>query len=458
MKVDSNFLKKYNKSGPRYTSYPPATFFSEEYTNIDLKESVVLSNNENPSSISIYIHIPFCPQICHFCGCTTESGYTKPFLERYVDAVIKEIELVAKDIDKSRILTQIHWGGGTPNAIDYKYIKQITECIKANFIFSKDYEMAIECSPAYFTFKHISLLKEYGFNRISLGIQDFRDEVLNAINRKPSKLKIEDIIGKIKDEGFTGTNIDLVYGLPLQTVESFNETVDRAIKLGTDRIVTFSYAHVPSVITRQKVLDKIGFPSADEKAKMYQNAYDKFIAAGYIAIGMDHFAKPHDELAIALKNKNLHRNFQGYCTRATTGQVYGFGASSISQLHSAYSQNEKNAAKYIKRIKNEGLAVIRGYSVNENEKIVRAVINSVMCNYYVDFNLIAEEFKTSIEKVYAVLDFTLEKFKDFIEDGLMQFKNDTISVNLSGRLVIRNIVMKFDPMLNTGVGTYSQTI
>jgi|TARA_B100001093_G_scaffold389638_1_gene375879 oxygen-independent coproporphyrinogen-3 oxidase len=458
MKVDSDFLKKYNTSGPRYTSYPPATFFSNEYTNIDLKESVVLSNNENPSSISIYIHIPFCPQICHFCGCTTESGYTKPFLERYVDAVIKEIELVAQDIDKSRILTQIHWGGGTPNAIDYKYIKQITDCIKENFIFSSEYEMAIECSPAYFTFKHISLLKEYGFNRISLGIQDFRDEVLNAINRKPSKLKIEDIIGKIKEEGFTGTNIDLVYGLPLQTVDSFNETVDRAIKLDTDRIVTFSYAHVPSVITRQKVLDKIGFPSADEKARMYQNAYDKFIDAGYVAIGMDHFAKPHDELAIALTNKNLHRNFQGYCTRATTGQVYGFGASSISQLHSAYSQNEKNAAKYIKRIKDEGLAVIRGYSVNENEKIVRAVINSVMCNYFVDFNLIAQEFKTSIEKIYAVLDFTLDKFKDFIEDDLMQFKNDTISVNLSGRLVIRNIVMKFDPMLNTGVGTYSQTI
>ena len=441
MKVDSDFLKKYNTSGPRYTSYPPATFFSNEYTNIDLKESVVLSNNENPSSISIYIHIPFCPQICHFCGCTTESGYTKPFLERYVDAVIKEIKLVAEDIDKSRILTQIHWGGGTPNAIDYKYIKQITDCIKENFIFSSEYEMAIECSPAYFTFKHISLLKEYGFNRISLGIQDFRDEVLNAINRKPSKLKIEDIIGKIKEEGFTGTNIDLVYGLPLQTVDSFNETVDRAIKLDTDRIVTFSYAHVPSVITRQKVLDKIGFPSADEKARMYQNAYDKFIDAGYVAIGMDHFAKPHDELAIALTNKNLHRNFQGYCTRATTGQVYGFGASSISQLHSAYSQNEKNAAKYIKRIKDEGLAVIRGYSVNENEKIVRAVINSVMCNYFVDFNLIAQEFKTSIEKIYAVLDFTLDKFKDFIEDDLMQFKNDTISAVSYTHLTLPTILL-----------------
>ena len=458
MNINQKLLEKYNKKGPRYTSYPPATHFSENYDDKDFINSVINSNNENPQNVSVYIHIPFCPQICHFCGCTTESGFTKPFLERYIDALLKEIEFVSQYIKDDRKLTQIHWGGGTPNAIDYKYIKQITDCIKENFIFSSEYEMAIECSPAYFTFKHISLLKEYGFNRISLGIQDFRDEVLNAINRKPSKLKIEDIIGKIKEEGFTGTNIDLVYGLPLQTVDSFNETVDRAIKLDTDRIVTFSYAHVPSVITRQKVLDKIGFPSADEKARMYQNAYDKFIDAGYVAIGMDHFAKPHDELAIALTNKNLHRNFQGYCTRATTGQVYGFGASSISQLHSAYSQNEKNAAKYIKRIKDEGLAVIRGYSVNENEKIVRAVINSVMCNYFVDFNLIAQEFKTSIEKIYAVLDFTLDKFKDFIEDDLMQFKNDTISVNLSGRLVIRNIVMKFDPMLNTGVGTYSQTI
>ena len=173
---------------------------------------------------------------------------------------------------------------------------------------------------------------------------------------------------------------------------------------------------------------------------------------------MDHFAKPHDELAIALKNKTLHRNFQGYCTRATTGQVYGFGASSISQLHSAYSQNEKNAARYIKRIKDEGLAVIRGYSVNDDEKIVRAVINSVMCNYYVDFNLVAKEFKTSIQRIYAAVDFTMEKFRDFIEDDLMSFNDDIITVNQTGRLVIRNIAMKFDPMLNAGVGTYSKTI
>tara|TARA_B110000879_G_scaffold822_1_gene1025 strand:+ start:7088 stop:8464 length:1377 start_codon:yes stop_codon:yes gene_type:complete len=458
MKINDKFLKKYNKSGPRYTSYPPATFFTSEYKNFDLKNSVILSNNENPQNISVYIHIPFCPQLCHFCGCTTETGFTKPFLHSYVDAIIKEIKLVAKDINPSRKLTQVHWGGGTPNAIAYNHIEKITNAIKESFTFTDNYEMAIECSPAYFEFKHIELLKKFGFNRISVGIQDFRQDVLDAINRKGPKLPIEDIIKKIKEEGFTGTNIDLVYGLPLQTVESFNDTIDKAIALDTDRIVTFSYAHVPTVIERQKVLEKIGFPSLEDKAKMYQNAYDKFTEAGYVAIGMDHFAKPHDEFAIALENKNLHRNFQGYCTRATTGQVYGFGASSISQLHSAYSQNEKNAAKYIKRIEKDGLAVIRGYQMTDRDKIVRQMINEVMCNYYVDVNVVAKEFGITTKNVYEAVDFSIDKFEEFIKDRLMNIEGDEIKVNEMGRLVIRNIAMKFDPLLTKGVGIYSKTI
>ena len=458
MKIQDKFLKKYNKSGPRYTSYPPATFFTPEYKNFDLKNSVILSNNEDPQNISVYIHIPFCPQLCHFCGCTTETGFTKPFLHRYVDAIIKEIKLVAKDINPNRKLTQVHWGGGTPNAIAYNHIENITNAIKESFTFIDNYEMAIECSPAYFEFKHIELLKQFGFNRISLGIQDFRQDVLDAINRKGSKLPILDIINKIKEEGFTGTNIDLVYGLPLQTVESFNDTVDMAIALDTDRIVTFSYAHVPSVIERQKVLEKIGFPSLKDKAKMYQNAYDKFTKAGYISIGMDHFAKPHDEFAIALENKNLHRNFQGYCTRATTGQVYGFGASSISQLYSAYSQNEKNSARYIDRIEKEGLAVIRGYHMTNRDKIVRQLINEVMCNYYVDINVVAKDFGITTENIYQAVEFSIQKFEEFIKDGLMNIEGDKIKVNETGRLVIRNIAMKFDPLLTKGVGIYSKTI
>ncbi len=230
-------IEKYNESGPRYTSYPPATFFSESYGNDSYIESIDLSNTENPKNVSVYVHVPFCPQICHFCGCTTETGFSRPFLERYVDAVIKEIDFVADRIDHSRKLTQVHWGGGTPNAISYKFIEKITVKLKERFNFSENYEMAIECNPAHLDFRHIDLLKKYGFNRISIGIQDFRKDVLDAINRRESKRPLEDIVKKIEDTGFSGTNIDLVYGLPLQTVDSFKTTIDRAINLGTDRIV-----------------------------------------------------------------------------------------------------------------------------------------------------------------------------------------------------------------------------
>jgi oxygen-independent coproporphyrinogen-3 oxidase len=451
-------LIKYNESGPRYTSYPPATFFDSKFSNSDHERHVIESNNENPSNISIYIHIPFCPQICHFCGCTTESGYTKPFLERYVDAVIKEINHVAKKIDKKRKVTQVHWGGGTPNAISYRYIEKITNKLYDEFKFASSYEMAIECNPAHLEFRHIELLKKFGFNRISLGIQDFRDDVLEAINRKPSKHKIEDIVSKIKSEGFTGTNIDLVYGLPLQTVSSFKKTVERAIELHTERLVTFSYAHVPSVLPRQKILEKIGFPNSNEKASMYEDSYKKFVNSGYISIGMDHYSLPEDEFAVALKNKNLHRNFQGYCTRETTGQVYAFGASAISQLSSAYSQNIKNAAQYIKAIEANNLAIFRGYSVTKEQKVIRDVINNLMCNYYVNFNDIADKNEISINKLYEIIDFSYENFDEFVRDGILEISNDKINVYENGRLFTRNIAMKFDPLVKKNIGTYSKTI
>tara|TARA_Y100001947_G_scaffold45286_1_gene37693 strand:+ start:280 stop:1659 length:1380 start_codon:yes stop_codon:yes gene_type:complete len=453
-----DLIKKYNEAGPRYTSYPPATFFNEYFKNEDYLESIEKSNYEKPENISIYVHVPFCPQICHFCGCTTETGFSRPFLERYIDAVIKEIEFVSSKIHSSRKLTQVHWGGGTPNAISYKYIERITNKLKEKFDFAENYEMAIECNPAHLEFRHIELLKKFGFNRISIGIQDFRDDVLDAINRRPSKRPMEDIVKKIFDEGFTGTNIDLVYGLPLQTVDSFKETVERAIKLNTERIVTFSYAHVPSVIPRQKVLEDVGFPSAADKAKMYENSYDQLIKAGYVSIGMDHYSKPNDEFAVALKEKQLHRNFQGYCTRATTGQVYGFGASSISQLDSAYSQNIKTTSQYIENIENNNLAVLRGYSLNDNEKIVRYIINSIMCNYYVDLHQVARYFASSIYDIKKVIQYSESNFNDFISDGLIDINDDVITVHKRGRLFTRNISMRFDPLINKKVGTYSNTI
>ena len=457
-KVDKKLLEKYSSTGPRYTSYPPATFFDTNFSNEDYVEKLILSNSESPESVSVYIHIPFCPQICHFCGCTTETGFTKPFLERYIDALIKEIEFVSKKIDSKRKLTQVHWGGGTPNAISYKYIERVTNKLYETFDFSANYEMAIECNPAHLEFNHIELLQKFGFNRISLGIQDFRTDVLEGINRKPSKYPIEKIVKKIEDEGFTGTNIDLVYGLPYQTPENFSETVDRAIKLNTDRVVTFSYAHVPSVLPRQKILEKIGFPSSSDKALMYEIAYEKLLKAGYVSIGMDHYSKPEDEFAIALNNKQLHRNFQGYCTRETTGQVYAFGASSISQLDSAYIQNIKNASQYINSIEKNNLAVLRGYSVTNEQKIIREIINSIMCNYFVDLNKISKKYKVSTSDIYKIVKFKEDLLDDFISDGILNFKSGIIAINEKGRLFTRNIAMRFDPMIDQKVGTYSNTV
>lgn len=458
MLTDKNLVEKYNEAGPRYTSYPPATFFNEYFGNNDYLLSVEKSNFERPQNISIYVHVPFCPQICHFCGCTTETGFSRPFLERYIDAVIKEIEYVSQKIDKKRKLTQVHWGGGTPNSISYKYIERITNKLKETFDFAENYEMAIECNPAHLEFRHIELLKSFGFNRISIGIQDFRKDVLDAINRRPSKRPIEDIVKKIHDEGFRGTNIDLVYGLPLQTIESFRNTVERAVKLDTDRLVTFSYAHVPSVIPRQKILDDIGFPSSKEKAQMYEQSSQILTSSGYVSIGMDHYSKPDDEFAIALKEKKLHRNFQGYCTRETTGQVYGFGASSISQLDSAYSQNIKSTSDYIKNIDEKGVAVLRGYTLNNNEKIIRHIINSIMCNYYVDFDEVSRFFNISVNDIFEIVQYSESKFNDFIIDDLITLEGNIIVVKHKGRLFTRNISMRFDPLIKKKIGTYSKTI
>ncbi len=458
MEINTAFLEKYNKKGPRYTSYPPAPFFTTDSGNEQFMVNVVQSNDENPQNISIYIHIPFCPQLCHFCGCTTYTGGKASVIENYIDALVKEIEYVAQSIDKSRPLTQVHWGGGTPNAIAYHHIEKVTNVIKKHFNFSQNYEMAMECSPAYLSLKNIEQLASYGFNRISLGVQDMKQEVLDAINRKGPKLPIDVLFAKMRECGFKSINIDLVYGLPLQTIESFGDTIDQIVALNPDRIVTFSYAHVPQVMSRQAVLEEIGLPSADVKIQMYQNAFNVITEAGYVAVGMDHFAKPDDEIAIALDEHKLHRNFQGYCTRETTGQVYGFGASSISQMYSSYSQNVKTIQKYIELINESNLAVEKGYQLSKDEQIIREIINEVMCNYYLDFDSIASPFDGSGKYIYELTNCTPEKLSVYKDDNLLTIDKNIISVHTLGRMVIRNIAMEFDPKLEQTKSQFSQTV
>ena len=458
MKVTPEFLNKYNKTGPRYTSYPPATSFSPKFTSADFIPAVVASNGEQPESISIYVHIPFCPQLCHFCGCNTTAFESAAKIRRYIDSVLKEIDTVAQHIDKSRKVSQIHWGGGTPNSINFDYLAEITEKIKSLFQFTENPEIAIECSPAYLTMEDIDRLAAIGFNRVSMGIQDFNPEVLKAINRRPPKFPIEQVMDRLRQKNFKGINLDLVYGLPLQTLESFKENVKKAIALSPDRIVTFSYAHVPWVNSNQKKMDETRMAGPEEKLQMLLAGYEIMTNNGYEAIGMDHFAKPTDNLAIAKHSKKLHRNFQGYCTRETTGQVYAFGTSGISQLWGTYAQNLKNLNQYMDAIEATGLAIERGYSLTKEETVIREVINEVMCNGYLNFDDIAQRVKCTSDEVKAITAYDSDMLLPFIEDGLVEIIDGNIHVSSDGMFVVRNIAMLFDPNLTNSTSQFSKTV
>ncbi len=458
MKISPAFLEKYNKPGPRYTSYPPATSFQSDYKNDDYIQSLIQSNDEKPESISIYVHIPFCPQRCFFCGCNTTAYENDTIIRRYINCLLKEIDTVAQYVDQSRQVTQIHWGGGTPNSIKLSLVKEVIDKIKSYYPIHPSCEIAIECNPAYLEMDDIDELAAIGFNRISLGIQDFDDHVLNAINRKPSKHPIEKVIARIRKNKFKGFNFDFIYGLPLQTLESFGKNIEKAIALTPDRIVTFSYAHVPWFNSLQKNLEKYKLPDPEEKLNMLVASINMLTQHGYDPIGMDHFAKPTDDLSIAKKENKLHRNFQGYCTKETTGQVYAFGVSAISQLWSSYSQNVKNMNQYISMIEKEGLAVERGYNISHTEKIIREIINEIMCNGVLDFTEIANKFNTTALEIKKVVAYDPAKLKPFEEDHLVQVSENNIKINADGMLVVRNIAMVFDPALNIEHSQFSKTV
>ncbi len=454
----SKILLKYNRPGPRYTSYPPATFFHTGFSTDDYKKALIRSNEEKPNAISIYLHVPFCPRQCHFCGCNTSIAKETNHIDRYMKAMIKEIHSVAELIDKKRLVTQIHWGGGTPNSIPLSYISDVMNTLKSHFTIAENAEIAIECNPAYIEYEHIDSLANDGFNRISLGVQDFDADVLHAINRLPSKLPLKDLMQYARSKGIKSINIDLVYGLPKQNNASFADAINKAIDLKPDRLVTFSYAHVPWFNAAMKKLEEYGLPTTEQKFEMFELAYNKLSTSGYIPIGLDHYALPEDDLSLAMNEKKLHRNFQGYCTRETTGQVYAFGASAIGQMWSAYSQNVKSYEKYIELIETTGFAIERGYLMTKTDLMTRETINAVMCNGYLNFDDIANQFDMTVDEMKSTLHFSPEKLTEFIEDDVLTLNGNCLSISREGMLIVRNIAMAFDPQLETKQGMYSKTI
>ncbi|VAW30310.1 Coproporphyrinogen III oxidase, oxygen-independent [hydrothermal vent metagenome] len=456
--MNLDIFKKYNKPGPRYTSYPPATFFKNGFTTEQYIEQIIRSNDDQPQNMSFYVHIPFCPRLCHFCGCNTGISQREEVIRRYVDAVITEIKNVAKYLDKTRKVSQIHWGGGTPNSIELSYVEEIMATFRKYFQFIAKPEIAMECHPAYLEYEDIDRLAAAGFNRLSLGVQDFDEEVLKLVNRAASKYPVKDLVSYLKEKGFRGVNLDLIYGLPGQTKESFARNIKKTIEVSPDRLATFSYAHVPWVKAAQKILEKRGLPTPDEKLQMFETGHNLLTEASYVAIGMDHYAKADDDLTTALKNKTLRRNFQGYATSETTGQVYGFGSSSITQLWGGYVQNVKTSQQYVQEIEAKGLAPDKAYLMTDDNLVVREVIAEIMCNGRVDFGEIGQQFGKTVAEVKKIVAFNPEKLDEFLRDDLVSIHGNEVTVHKEGFFIVRNIAMAFDPLLETSDAMYSKTI
>lgn len=450
-------LQKYNVPVPRYTSYPPANYFTDTYTNKEYELAIEASNMALPGHISFYVHIPFCRHLCHYCGCNSFPMMKPEIVERYISAVHKEIDKVKEYLTPGRNISQIHYGGGSPTALPVHYLKELNEHLLDGFETIEQPEIAVECHPGYLDEAYWQSLTEAGFNRFSLGVQDFDEKVLKTVNRRPALLPVETIFQILRGKG-ARINMDFIYGLPFQTVESFSETITRAAALHPDRLVTFSYAHVPWVNKQQLILEKAGLPASEEKSRMYGSAKEILQAASYKTIGLDHFVLESDELYTALQNGRLHRNFQGYCTRRTTGQVYAFGVTGISQLNSAYTQNDKDINQYIERIESGTFAISKGYTLDHDEQITREVIETLMCNYSLDWPELASRLSLPVDEVKAATAYDENRLCEFAADGLIEYDSDHIRITPEGSLFVRNVAASLDKLMLHSNKTFSKPV
>ncbi len=451
---DRELIKKYDRPGPRYTSYPPATEFTEKVTEEDYKKQL-LKSNERKTPLSLYFHIPFCESGCYYCGCNIIVSHRKGIEIPYLQRVYKEMDMLSSYIDPVRKVSQLHWGGGTPNYLEPDQIEEFMGKIREHFDFSEDAELSIEIDPRYATDKQLSVIKEVGFNRISMGLQDLDERVQRAINRIQPYELMETIMRKLRELGFYSINIDLIYGLPYQSKESFERTVEKVIELNPDRIAVYSFAYVPWVKPIQKNIDPDTLPSAEEKLSILEMVINRFQDAGYVYIGMDHFAKPHDELAVAQRKGELWRNFQGYTTRKGV-ELIGIGATSIGMLYDSYFQNFKTLRDYNLAVDEGRLPTYRGYILTRDDFIRREVIMDIMCNLGVKFRRIEKMFGISFEDYFSL---ELEELKELEGDGLIEISSEEIRILPVGRLLIRNVAMVFDAHLkNKKELRFSRTI
>jgi oxygen-independent coproporphyrinogen-3 oxidase len=454
LNVDLELVRKYNVAGPRYTSYPPATHFTDQ-VGAERIAANIRRNNETPRDLSLYFHLPFCESLCWFCGCTTVITTAQSKSETYVQYLGKELALLKPLLHPGRRVVQLHFGGGTPTFSHPDHLRALGEMIHAQFQLAPDVEAGVEVDPRRLTREHLTALREIGFNRVSMGVQDNNPEVQKAVHRIQPLEMTAQVVEWVREAGFSSLNIDLIFGLPFQTVASFEKTLDEIVALGPDRFAVFSYAHVPWMKPAQKIFKEGVLPSAETKLQLLKLTIEKLTAMGYVYIGMDHFARATDELAVAQEQRKLQRNFQGYSTRGGA-DIYAFGMSSISQADGTYWQNLKDLPAYYAALEAGRFPISRGYVLSEDDQVRRQTIMQVMCNLGVDFAVMSQRLGVDFARYFAA---ELESLADLEADGLLERQPDRLVVTELGRLFIRNIAMRFDAYLpKETVRRYSKTI
>jgi len=444
-------IAKYSTQGPRYTSYPTAVQFNSTL-NAERFEQIIQQADQHPRDLSLYAHIPFCNTICYYCACNKIITKNKAHASPYLDRLGQEMAMVAEHLNGNRRVVQMHWGGGTPTFLSTEEQWRLNDTYRKHFNFASDDEgeFSIEIDPRTVTPKSIANLRQMGFNRLSFGIQDFDNAVQIAVNRIQSEESTALIIEEGRRQGFHSISVDLIYGLPLQTTKSFAKTIDKIIALSPDRIAVFNYAHLPHIFKTQKQIKTAELPEDQAKLALLKMTIDRLCDAGYVFIGLDHFAKPEDSLVKHQQEGTLYRNFQGYSTFSDC-DLFGFGLSAISQVGHSYSQNHKNISDYYHALDNGQLPTIRGVELQRDDIIRRHVITDIMCNMTCQFDRISKQFSIDACRYFKA---EIKALAAMHDDGLLTLDSKGFTVSAPGRLLIRNIAMVFDrylPKANTQI-------
>ncbi|MFO7975207.1 MAG: oxygen-independent coproporphyrinogen III oxidase [Candidatus Hydrogenedentota bacterium] len=457
LEVTRDLLMRYDRPGPRYTSYPTVPAWSDTFTETEYRACLARAVSRSNEPLSLYVHIPFCERRCAFCGCNSIATPKKEVAKKYLDYLEIELQMLSDALAATRPLKQIHWGGGTPTYLNPDQLAHLFAAISGRFKIAPEAEIALEVDPRVTTAEHVSVLRELGFNRISMGVQDLDPQVQCAIGRNQTEAQTRTLLQRCRDAGFEGINMDLVYGLPGQTLASWSETLPKIVEMNPDRLAVYSCAYLPDKMHNQRKLDATQMPTGPEKYALFAAARSMLTNAGYRAIGMDHFALPTDELTRAMDERRLHRNFMGY-TVVPSSDMIACGLSGIGEVGGGYAQNEKKLSRYYNALAEGHFATARGCILSRDDEIRRWVIHELMCNFFLSFGELQRRYGIVFDEYFAT---EMEVIDEFRDEGFVEWDDAGISVLPLGQVFVRNIAMVFDAYLKgkeAQSGRFSRTV